>query len=139
MWKAMNNIHYFIGGVRDVLMTEMVLLMWILYSGGKIRKWKIVWKEILEYFFLGHQAFIMTEEIWLSFFSQHCLFAIHATWNLDSLPTFLLSSVYIIGVAPRHQGVGVLHIGENNKIVSIFVVFLRRRLIWTKELLQSSM
>ena len=114
-----------LGDIREVLMTEMVLLVWILYSGGKTRKWKVVWKEILKYFFWDSNYLSWLRESVCPPLFQHHHFSSHAKRNLETPLIFLLSGVNITNVAPSYQGVGILHIGENNKIVSIFTIFLR--------------
>ena len=37
-----------LGEIREVLMTEAVLLMQMLYTAGKARKWKVAWRESLK-------------------------------------------------------------------------------------------
>lgn len=88
-----------------------------------------------EIFSLSQQVFVMTEEMWLSSLPAFpCLNP--GEKNLDNPLIFLLSGVYIKGMAQRHQGVGIWHIVENNKIVSLFTVFLKRSCFQSKRLIR---
>lgn len=88
--------------------------------------WKVLWRQSWKYLFWVNKYLSWLREFGYLPLFQDCHFSSHSKGNLDHS---LLSSLYLVSMAPKHQGVGILHIDLNNKIVSIFIVFLRRSFI----------